>query len=255
MSEIRAEYKIMTKQAVDSLLECNVNNRNIRQRVVAAYARDMQSGAWQTTHQGIAVSKDGMLIDGQHRLEALKKAGYPKIEMLVVTGLQMDAQKVVDQGAKRSLNDVLRVAFEYRFSRHAPSVSRAIIMINTGGMSSKVNPTPNEVIDVIEKYFDEINEVTSAPCDKCFFAAPYLAAFVIALSENKSAHGKVIEFIKKVEAGEMLSKDDPAFHLRTFVINTRGHTGGLSLTEQRYAKAYKAAIAHIKGEKMKVLRS
>jgi len=255
MSEIRAEYKIMTKEAVDSLLECNVNNRNIRQSVVAAYARDMQSGAWQTTHQGIAVSIDGMLIDGQHRLQALKKAGYPKIKMLVVTGLEMAAQKVVDQGAKRSIRDVLRVTFDYRFSHHAPAIARAIIAYNLNKSASQITPTPNEIIAVVEDHFDEIEVISQAPKNAKLFAASYLAGFVSALKDNPDRKKEIVEFIGKVEDGDMLAKDEPAFHLRSFVINTKSATAGGSAGKERYIKSYKATIAHIKGEKMKVLRA
>jgi hypothetical protein len=253
IKELSCQFLTMTKERVDSMIESNTSNRNLRTRVVEAYARDMISGNWETTHQGIAISSCGKVIDGQHRIHALKKAGYPAIKMLIVTGLKFEVQKYVDQQAKRNIRDVLRVSFDANFSHHAPAIARLLIAVD---QSQHINPTASEIADKVGEYMDEIETITTiTKAKKSFFAAAYLAGFVRVLKENPDRESDIVAFIKSVQEGVMLTKQDPAFHLRSFLINTKGsHQGGGMITE-RYLKTLKAANAYLEGKTMGVLRA
>jgi|LakMenEpi03Aug12_release.lakeMendotaPanAssembly.Ray.scaffolds.fasta_scaffold601331_2 hypothetical protein len=76
-------------------LQMNTGNRNLQKGVVEQYAKDIRAGNWTLTHQGIAFAKDGRLLDGQHRLEAIVLAGIA-VEMLVTFGLDDIAQAKMD---------------------------------------------------------------------------------------------------------------------------------------------------------------
>lgn len=89
-------------------LDRNDNNRNARAAIVAAYARDMKAGQWKITGDAIRFSKDGRLLDGQHRLHAVIRSGKT-IAMFVVRGLDDDAQLVMDTGAKRTAADAFNL--------------------------------------------------------------------------------------------------------------------------------------------------
>ena len=58
-------------------LEGNVRNRRIDQKHVNCLAQEMAAGRWMMTHQGIAFDANGTLIDGQHRLWAIKPSTAP----------------------------------------------------------------------------------------------------------------------------------------------------------------------------------
>lgn len=83
------------------MLKGNVENRTIRQSHVQALADAILDGRWQVTHQGVCFSDDptlkpwGRLLDGQHRLEAIIKAGK-FVEMMVTTGADQNTYKVMD---------------------------------------------------------------------------------------------------------------------------------------------------------------
>lgn len=241
----------MTKELVDSLLQSNTSNRRARETVVDAYARDMTAGKWMVTHQGIAISEDNVLIDGQHRLLALRKAGYPKIEMLVVYGLPFEIQKYVDQQAKRSIRDVLKISFDSVFTRHAPAIARQIFAEASG---YSFTPTASEVIDVIADYMDDITLITDAIGSSRFFAASHLAAFVKAAHDYPEKKQDIVDFVKSVEEGSMLSNKSPAFHLRNFTINSKGMSGGSSAKKTRFAKTAKAIEFHLNEQKIGVLK-
>jgi hypothetical protein len=89
----------------------NTHNRNVRERVVNAYAADMAAGNWTEDGQSIKRATTGLLLDGQHRLTAIVQAGVT-LRMLVVSNLPEDAQETMDTGAKRVLGDVLKLRGE-----------------------------------------------------------------------------------------------------------------------------------------------
>lgn len=250
-----ASSKIVTlnKEMVDSLLACNANNRNLRQSVVERYCRDMKNGKWSLTHQGIAVSDDNVLIDGQHRLEAIKQLGYPPVSSVLVTGLKFDCQKNVDQQAKRSMRDVLKITFEAEFAKQAPAIAR-VVKRQGANSGFKSQMTPDEVIEVVEEYFNEIEFVCNSVPKDNFFAAAYLAGFCHCTKIYPEGWQAIKEFIAMTHDGEMLSKTMPAFHLRNYIVNSRGAGGGAEFQNERFKKTIKATECFLDGKEMKILR-
>lgn len=247
----RAEIVTATSQLVDALLSMNNNNRNIKKNVVERYKRDIESGNWSLTNQGIGVSEDGVLIDGQHRLQAIMECGYPPIDILIVYGLSMDSQKHVDQQAKRSARDLLMFAFNARVSRSAPAIGNCILKFEL--VSSGYTPTISELMDCISAYIDEMKELCLIPKKANFFAAPFMASFTIAAKQ----HGinKIAEFMRLVEDGELLTKNMPAFHLRNLIVTQKRSSGGSFVQKERMFKCNKAIAAYLEGKEMGVLRA
>lgn len=246
-----ALVKTATKDLVDSLLSMNTKNRFIRKRVVERYAREIEAGKWLLTNQGIGVSWDDVLVDGQHRLEAIKKCGYPALPLLIVYGLDPAASIAVDQHAKRSTGDCLLFSFDTRVSKNAPSIANVLHRTKNGWQAQA---SARECLEIIEKYMDEIEFVTSIPVSGGFFAAPYFAAFIHAI-EFGANKDYVADFIRQVEAGEKLERDMPAFHFRNYIISTKSSGGGRDIQTERYSKALKATMAFVNGQKMHVLRA
>lgn len=98
----------VTPEKAKAFLQFNTDNRTKRGWWVSGLANMIKRGEWITTHQGVAFSKSGKLIDGQHRLEAIVEANIP-VEMLVVVDVPDDAYKVLDNGVKRTLSDLTGV--------------------------------------------------------------------------------------------------------------------------------------------------
>lgn len=98
----------VTPKMADALLESNTRNRNISESKVNEYAREMTAGKWALTHQGISISSDGTLLDGQHRLAAIVKSGV-SVKMPVSTGMSQDGAFAVDQLRPRSKADAIKI--------------------------------------------------------------------------------------------------------------------------------------------------
>lgn len=79
------------------LLEANVRNRPISQPHVDALARDMLSGKFRLTHQGLACDSEGRLVDGQHRCTAIVKSGVT-VRINVTYNVDPDAFHSIDVG-------------------------------------------------------------------------------------------------------------------------------------------------------------
>lgn len=104
---LQATLETVTPSIAESWLKLNASTqRNVSQRRVENYARDMRSGRWQVNGETLVFDDGGRLIDGQHRLRAVVVAGVP-VSMLVVRGVGAKSYKTIDQGQARSLPTVL----------------------------------------------------------------------------------------------------------------------------------------------------
>jgi len=147
------------------------NPRGINKKVVSQYASDMRSGLWQTTHQGIAFSKDklsdpGKLIDGQHRLSAIVSVGFP---VSIVVTFNAPVVNKIDFGLKRQLNVVTGLP------KDDLAVASIIISSITG-----TNPTPTQKqllceafsgLGDMDKLTHHISFITRAPVHAAFMVA------------------------------------------------------------------------------------
>jgi hypothetical protein len=107
------QYKLtqVTPALAEKWLDQNTHNRNLREKAVMAYARDMEAGNWAENGEAIKFAADGTLLDGQHRLQAIALSGVT-VPMLVVTGLDNRSQETMDDGRKRTLADALHLRGE-----------------------------------------------------------------------------------------------------------------------------------------------
>lgn len=96
----------ITPALAEEWLKRNKVNRRLKNDKIKQYAHDMSAGKWKMTAEAIKFSKDGRLIDGQNRLNAVIEANVPVV-FLVAHGLDEDAQLVMDSGAVRSKADSL----------------------------------------------------------------------------------------------------------------------------------------------------
>lgn len=85
----------------------NHRNRKIRDFRISYLSDEINAERWQTTHLGIAFDPKGNLLDGQHRLAAIAKAGKP-VRIVVARNVPAEAYIAMDRGSVRSIADVLR---------------------------------------------------------------------------------------------------------------------------------------------------
>jgi len=136
-----AQFITVSPEQAIVWLDQNTRNRRMRKWYAMALSEAIKRGEWITTHQGIAFSESGVLLDGQHRLQAIVLSGMPVL-MLVVTGIDDEAFKVIDRGMGRTYTDVTglpkktaelaAIAARYAFKVGKPSSQQVINMANSG---------------------------------------------------------------------------------------------------------------------------
>lgn len=123
--EITHDRMTITPEMAARWLEKNTHNRKLQTKNIDQYAQDMRNGDWQYTHQGICLAADGTIVDGQHRLHAIVRAGVP-VEMLVTRNAPFTIQGVVDAGTVRNAEWSLRLGFGMDVGQSEVATARRI---------------------------------------------------------------------------------------------------------------------------------
>ncbi len=205
-----------SRTLVDKLLAMNTKNRRPKAKHIENLSSDVASGDFLLTASGVGVSRSGVLLDGQHRLMAIRKAGYPSVQFVLVTGLADDSQRVVDRHAKRSLSDALSMHMNITVSSHMVALAQALYAFSAcGGKNDEFRHTrsgsaPDSTIgDFMAEHNELCCDVVRTGGD---LRAPILAAiFVYALHDRENA----LRFARDVSKGIELKEDSPAYRLRT----------------------------------------
>jgi hypothetical protein len=107
-TRMKMEIKVITPQlAATWLNRANRDNRKIRLGWVSHLVEVIKRGEFKLSHQGIAFSKTGRLLDGQHRLMAIAEAEIP-VTMVVTSDVDEDTFSTLDIGARRSFSDMYK---------------------------------------------------------------------------------------------------------------------------------------------------
>jgi len=106
---MKTEIRTITPEESAILLEGNTGNRPVRATRVNMLAEAISRGEWMLTHQGIAISDNGRILDGQHRLLAIVKSGIP-VRLAVTTGVDEAAFSAIDVHDKRTNADALQMS-------------------------------------------------------------------------------------------------------------------------------------------------
>lgn len=205
----------------------NTNNRNLRRNLVESYARDMQSGDWLLTGEAVKFSADGVLVDGQHRLEAVRRSGVT-VPMFVVRGLDRNTQAVLDSGAKRTVADGLAMA-GYDHSTYFSSGARVAIALARGdadAYAGGVTVTNSEIRRFIDNTPDFVAGVEfSARYSRQVYTPKGVLVYVtwrlLRIDDVLTA-----EFLNSVATQEMLRKTDPRMVLAKRLKVIRESTSG-----------------------------
>jgi hypothetical protein len=151
---ITSGIQTITPEYASSILaSCNKDNRPLRHWWVENMAAAIRRGEWVTTHQGLAFTEDGELVDGQHRLMAVKLAKMP-VQMMVSHGVPKSAFSVLDIGAKRNIADTTGLA-----KKTAESARYAASIVFSNNMT-----TPALVKNLAESGFGQVHDRLIARC-------------------------------------------------------------------------------------------
>jgi hypothetical protein len=216
--EMRLET-ITPEKAADWLSK-NTNNRPLRQGDVNRLAAAILAGEWAINGESIKFNND-VLIDGQHRLAAVMKAGSP-VKTYVVRGVTSTAYDTIDQGRSRSLADILAREGEKHYAALASagrwllaleekiSYNTALYRNSNRGFHEYINGKPPLKASV--QFISEIYH-------RFDFHGASVGMFSALHCVFKQRDAELAsEFIQSVISGENITRNMPAYKLRSMLL-------------------------------------
>lgn len=243
-----AVEKITPDKAVrwleDTETVSEIRNRGVSDGNVALFAESMVRGAWEITHQGIALYKVGdkwVVLDGQHRLWAVVKSQVPVMMMVsrfeggkIADAIEM--MKAFDRGQKRNLGQVLKISKGIERGSARAAACRYLLAFLRGGGSGDSRHTriiDSDILDAVERYATDLDWFVTLRrgAGNVFLSAPVAACLVYAHSVDQYRDG-VEKFGRQLSGGEGIFAGDPALMFREWVLN-RGSDNLLRRPEGR----------------------
>lgn len=219
---VSLDIELITPERALDLLCGNTNNRKIRPRELAKYARDMREGKW-LPGIGDPVHIDpstGEIGNGQHRLHAILEAEVA-VELPVLYA-PIAYRKVADTGMKRKFADVLTIEYgEDNVTAYAAAVRVLWEYTETGLMGSiKADPSTSELLDV---YLSHPDLKLSVPFGKRVNsgvgARPGLVIALHYLFAQVDRHA-ANDFCDRLAEGAALGHQDPILAARKWFFGT-----------------------------------
>lgn len=239
------------------LLKSNAGNRRLDPGIVDRYAGAMRRGEWKLSHQGIAVDRDGVLLDGQHRLAAVVKAGV-SVRMAIARQVDRDAFSVLDTGKRRGAGDTLRLAGASD-PLHLSAALRYLRLYQTIPDSSWSSGQARLTNDQILKLNAEHPRM--GDCVRCARTVSTSTGIIISacataiyLTRQPWLDLDDEPWFQGITTGANLGIGDPRLAFRTFFANTRAAAGKRRMDAREHVAIYiKAWNAWILGQKIKLL--
>ena len=172
---MKTEIVTMTPAWAHDILKKNTDNRKVRPKSVDRFVKLLKNGEWKLTHQGVALSWENVLMDGQHRLLAIEKAGI-SANVLLSTECDPSIYSAIDGGISRTNADATGIP------------SRVVQVLNffSGQINGSFKPTPGDIV-AMHKVFGAATQslLTFAPSNRiAFSSAPVRSAVVLLMLEG-----------------------------------------------------------------------
>lgn len=202
---VTSAVETITPERAADLLKANTHNRQVRVKMVRLYADEMRRGAWRLNGESIKIAKTGVLLDGQHRLEAVVRSGVT-IQSLVTRGLDADTFTTIDTGRKRTPGDTLGIS-GVKSSNSAAAAIRSYATFAARSITSARKSaedkgmTSEQVLRFYNDNADDVNTAVSVSRGYVIKSYNLVSGSIIAglylylLIDKRHPGGKIVNFI------------------------------------------------------------
>lgn len=194
-----AQVVTVTPEVAKFFLMHNPNNRSVKPQYVTKLKGIIERGEFTFNAESISFNSKGHLANGQHRLWACVESGMP-ISVLLVTGVEPDAQQTMDSGVNRTLRDHLEF-HNGNYPNGLDSTLRYLFKYRAGVESSNrvsARPTAAQAIQL----FDENPNILRS------------REFGVRVSRQLKVHMPLVWFLHYVFATVDDDKGDPELSLK-----------------------------------------
>jgi hypothetical protein len=228
----------ITPKLAAEWLDANHNNRPLNRAYVEELSRLIADGKFRTTHQGIAFDQRDRLRDGQHRLTAVVRTGIA-VDMLVTTGLTEEELQAIDDGRRRTAQQVLSMSGQGFASNFATAVAREMLV---GGHhlrdgAKRLKPGRQDLIDFFLRHREAVKYAEHHLRNHLSGLALGYVGAVIARAFYNVERPKLDRFAEVLATGYAREGDEPIIRLRNYILRARREQRrGFVLRDDIYAK-------------------
>lgn len=255
---MHCEVQNITPERAKQLLQANTANRPITKMNVQRFENQLRRGEFMLTHQGIAISEDGRLLDGQHRLLAIVNTGI-SAPMLVTTGLCFDSFQVLDTGRNRTGSDVLAIHGATSTSTMAAAIRLYLLYVTVprlvwSGRYGRQFMTPLQINEEYgrdsEAWSWAVKTATSFTVTKIVTPASLATLLYLAATHQGYSREYLKQFCSRLSQGDGLLAGNPILAFRNKVIGDNSRL----LSQARLADYIKLFNAFTSGQSLKIFK-
>lgn len=206
--------------------------RKLRQSNIDRLTHAIVTGQWMETHQPIALNRDGVVIDGQHRLTAIAAAGVT-CRVTIARDVPEETFKVIDTGAVRSPYDVLTLAGIPNSAKMAAACRYLLVYEDVVGSTDSFSThrtkyTSTDILNLAESQRGhELGQSLNAAAGVMWTLgrpgfATWLGAVIQLMRESAVDDGLCLEFIERLRDGANLKSGSPILTLRRYLTSDGG---------------------------------
>lgn len=235
---MKSKIQLVTPRQAAKWLESNYRNRPLNQVYVDELCRALNTGTFRTNHQGIAFDEQGRLRDGQHRLTAIVLTGI-SVEMMVSTGLTEEELETIDDGRKRTDQQILAMMGEDDATPYRIAIAREMFIggHHFSGDQPPLKPSRLELGGFYRRhrtaidYADEFFRKNKGGVSPGYIAAVVARAFYTTEKESLDRFSEILV------SGLPRAGDEAIIRLRDYILNARRAKGrNRKLRDDLYAK-------------------
>jgi hypothetical protein len=242
--QIIGRVERIDRETAKALLGNMVKNRHVRLGKVEQFRQDMQGGRFEVNGQGLIVSDQGRLMDGQNRLHAFLETDLEEFWIMVTRGVSEDVFDTLDSGAVRTVGDVLAIR-GIKNSSGVGAVARAAFNYVAGGATNRT-PSKVAIADFCGAHpHVEQAGVWAKQVAHYFRPSPVGAVLFLATEADHKYRDAAHDFAKGVADGVGLEVGDPRHTLRKWAHHHdhAGHLASLEVACVAAARAWNAWAA------------
>lgn len=209
----------------------NTHNRSVFNGVVREYTLAMKEGRWNFDGDAIQFSKDGVLLNGQHRLLAQVAS---KATVIVPVWFDLDpmVQLEMDQGRKRSFASNLELRGKKQDAVYLSAITSLLYYWDRGargqGLTNFQNHNGNraQMRQLMEYFYEHESEISNSmpaahSAHKTAFAPLRVTAFANLLFRRIDP-ADADAFMKSLASGVGLEAENPILLLRQRLVSDFG---------------------------------
>ena len=247
----------VTPDMAFEMLEKNTMNRNIDEKRVRQYAKDMKSSRWAMNGSTIVFAEDGTLLDGQHRLWAVTEANVP-VQLLIVYNANKDSIVTMDIGKARTASNIMQIE-QSAHSVTAATLTKLLWIHDFMDCNLAPESCRMEVSNSnLRTFYNERKEMIECAANlaehgKHPFVKSHMALAFCIIGCNTAHRDRIENFFEMLKTGACLTTSHPIMTLRTRLLNSRLKVRVLSVQET-LASYIRVWNAFVRGKDLTTIR-